>query len=107
MLGHEKECFLGQSCNVRRIDGVGLRSGDRLLVLEDCGQGIPIPGFPGSGIAVTNQPDGTSYEFISDVGVRGNESTLSSAAGILKLCYCRSQGTELCDTPIHFAAVIG
>ena len=56
MLGHEKECFLGQPCNIHGIDGIGLRSGDRLMVLEECGQGIPIPGLPGSGIAEANEP---------------------------------------------------
>ena len=51
MLGHEKACFRGQPCNIRGIDGIGLQLGDRLIVLEECGQGIPISGFPGLGIA--------------------------------------------------------
>ena len=106
-LGHEKECFLGQSCDIRGVDGIGLRSGDRLMVLEECGQGVSIPGFPGLGIVEANEPERCLYEFISDVGMPGYEIILSSAAGIFRLCYCRAQGSELCESPMHFAAVTG
>ena len=91
-LGHEKECFLGQSCDIRGVDGIGLRSGDRLMVLEECGQGVSIPGFPGLGIAEANEPERCLYEFISDVGMPGNESILSSAAGIFRLSLLSRSG---------------
>ena len=85
MLGHEKECFLGQPCNILGIGGISLRSGDRLMVLEDCGQGIPISGFPGFGIAEAKEPEGARFEFIAGASIQENESILFSDAGIFRL----------------------
>ena len=51
----EDSCSIGQYCAVH-VEGVGVQPGDRLMVLNDCGHGSSVAGFPGGGIAETNDP---------------------------------------------------
>ena len=51
----EKTCFVGQECDLGRIEGVEMEPGDRLMILADCGLGSAVEGFPNRGIAGTTE----------------------------------------------------
>ena len=44
------------------IRGVSMQSGDRLMILSDCGRGNAIPGLPSSGVLET--ADGNNFAFV-------------------------------------------
>ena len=48
-------CFLGQPCHLQNIKGVGLMTGDRIMLRTDCETGPMLPGSPGNGIAFRNE----------------------------------------------------
>ena len=48
-------CFLGQPCHLQNIKGVGLTTGDRIMLRTDCETGPMLPGSPGNGIAFRNE----------------------------------------------------
>ena len=97
----ESECFVGQECAVTGIRGVGMQSGDRLMILSNCGKGTALPGFPGSGILETL--DGTNFAFVTT-----GSSFLLSVPGIFRMCYCRPALTdEVCTAASSFQAAVG
>ena len=96
----ESGCSIGQPCAVPGILGALLESGDRLMVLSDCGRGVSLPGFPSSGIMETNNS--------KDFGFVGNGSDiLLSSPGIFRLCFCRPGDGETCESPKSFRAKVG
>ena len=102
------QCVVGQVCHFPIIEGQGIRGGDRLMVLEACGAGDPLPGFPGHGILETPAMEGAegAFNFIGDVGdeileVRGRP-------GIYRLCFCRPvPAMDNCTLAEHFTQGIG
>eukprot|EP00439_Symbiodinium_sp_Y106_P035489 s3907_g4.t1 len=102
------QCVVGQECHFPIIQGQDIRAKDRLMVLEACGAGDPLPGFPGDGILETlGMEDGSLagqwFNFVVDeiVEVRGRP-------GIYRLCFCRPVPTvDNCTVPEHFTQGIG
>ena len=97
-----------RECHFPIIQGQDIRAKDRLMVLEACGAGDPLPGFPGDGILETlGMEDGSLagqwFNFRVDeiVEVRGRP-------GIYRLCFCRPVPTvDNCTVPEHFTQGIG
>ncbi|CAE7226101.1 Scube1 [Symbiodinium microadriaticum] len=104
------QCVVGQECHFPIIQGQDIRAGDRLMVLEACGAGDPLPGFPGDGILETLGTEegslaGQWFNFIADelVEVRGRP-------GIYRLCFCRPvpvPEVDSCTVAAHFTQGIG
>ncbi|CAL1160422.1 unnamed protein product [Cladocopium goreaui] len=95
----ESACAVGQECSVTGIRGVSMQSGDRLMILSDCGRGNAIPGLPSSGILET--ADGNNFAFVGNVS-----SVILSVAGIFRICFCRPAG-DTCGTAVGFQARVG
>lgn len=104
----EVECFVAQPClvDLPTTEGwsVNLKGGDRLSVLEQCGQGSLLRGLPGVGIAETF--DGYSFQFNqeSDTSIY-----LESDPGYFRLCWCRPNNeTNIpCNTSAEFNVAAG
>lgn len=59
--GQERVCVRGHPCVLEEIIGVGLKRGDTVRVLLECGTNTPVAHVPGGGIASTT--DGETYGF--------------------------------------------
>ena len=100
--GQAAECFQGQAYVVE-LAGVDLAVGDRLTVLEECGQGLFLSGLPG-GFA---RGSGHSYSFS---GPTSNSSYLQAELpGLYLMCWCRPslQHDLQCSTPADFRVDVG
>ncbi|CAJ1443646.1 unnamed protein product [Effrenium voratum] len=96
----ESACSVGQACSITGIRGVGMKDGDRLMVLSDCGKGAAIPGFPAGGLLETI--DGATFEFSGQVS-----NILMSVPGIFRVCFCKPLGSEVCNSSTSFRARVG
>ena len=99
-VNQESACAVGQECSVTGIRGVSMQSGDRLMILSDCGRGNAIPGLPASGILDTT--DGSSFAFVGGVS-----SVVLSVPGIFRICFCRPTIGNSCETVAGFQARVG
>ena len=99
-MNQESACAVGQECSVTGIRGVSMQSGDRLMILSDCGRGNAIPGLPASGILDTT--DGSSFAFVGGVS-----SVVLSVPGIFRICFCRPTIGNSCETVAGFQARVG
>ena len=99
-VNQESACAVGQECAVIGIRGVSMQSGDRLMILSDCGKGKPISGMPANGILETL--DGSDFAFASN-----GSSILLSVPGIFRICFCRPVLGQGCDTSAGFQAKVG
>ena len=59
------DCFLGQKCRLEQIRGVGLMTGDQIMLRTDCETGRMLTGSPGDGIASRNEPWNPRSKFCS------------------------------------------
>ncbi|OLQ04045.1 Attractin [Symbiodinium microadriaticum] len=102
---HEAHCAVGQVCTFPLITGYGLRGGDRIMVLEVCGGGSPLPGFPGDGMLETpgnGTDDGQEFLFI------GASQEVRGRPGVYRLCFCRPvPDVDNCTLAEHFTQAIG
>ena len=96
----ESECFVGQECAVTGMRGVSMETGDRLMILSNCGTGTALPGFPSSGIMETL--DGVNFAFLSSTS-----RYLLSVPGIFRICFCRPLAGEVCASASSFHAAVG
>ena len=97
----EKGCAVGQPCALTGVLGASITSGDRLMILSDCGRGSAILGFPGQGML--DSSDGTNFAFAGD-----GAKILLSVPGIFRICFCRPiTGVDACDSSIGFTARVG
>lgn len=57
--GQERSCARGKRCTFDAIDGLGLKAGDLVRVMLECGADAPVANMPGGGVA--NTSDGVTY----------------------------------------------
>ncbi|CAE7793035.1 rabepk, partial [Symbiodinium sp. CCMP2592] len=102
---HEAQCAVGQVCTFPLITGYGLRSGDRIMVLEVCG-GQALAGFPGDGILEAQgngTDDGQEFLFIGE-----GSQEVRGRPGVYRLCFCRPvPDVDNCTFAEHFTQGFG
>ena len=66
----EASCSVGQPCVLTGLEFVGALAGDKVMILEACGMGSALPGFPAGGIAeytVTRLPQRVPRDWKRDL----------------------------------------
>lgn len=83
-LEKDVNCAIEEKCEVNGVVGVGLKNGDRILVVKadsECGPGaIPAENFPGSGVSSRAESDGSRFVY--------NEKLSSKTGGSYRICWC-------------------
>jgi hypothetical protein len=97
--GFFKACYAFADCTWSGMTGQGLQDGDRIMLLEDCGTGAPVPGFPNGDIAVATG-GGSSYSF------PGGSNLVTAGGHEYAMCWCGA-GTGVCASPANFLVNAG
>ena len=102
-----QQCYPGVTCSFEDFLGYGLQNGERIMVLDVCGLGAGVPGFPNGAISNLAVSQGMQYGWGD-----GSSSTdyyplnTSTPGGFYRLCWC-PVGLETCDTSQDFRVDAG
>lgn len=78
-----RTCVAGQTCLLDRLEGTHLDPADALWVLDTCGKGGIVPGFPG-GVSLSVASNATAGGASASWGAE----PVSAAGGVYRLCWC-------------------
>lgn len=92
-------CTSFSSCTWNGVIGTELDNGDRMMILNECGSGLMVPGFPSSGIA-TASGGGGSYSF-------GADNVIKAGGAEYDMCWCRAADGRVCTGPANFLVRAG
>ena len=74
-----RTCVSGLPCNLRSFEGVGLSTGDQLLVLDTCAVGKVLPQFTAAGTVQVVTASGAQMSW--------GETAVTARGGVYRLCW--------------------
>jgi len=87
-------CTVGMPCQITDVLGEGSNSGDRVMVMTVCGDGLGTIGFENRGVSVETAPDGSWFKLPRAV-----------TAGRFRACWCA--GETLCAAGMDYDHDLG
>jgi hypothetical protein len=97
--GLMRTCYAYGPCVWTGVTGEGLQDGDRIMLLEKCGEGTKVVGFPNNDIAVAADL-GASYNF------PGSDNVVTAGGHEYEMCWC-GKDVGVCASPANFLVNAG
>ncbi|CAE8591981.1 unnamed protein product [Polarella glacialis] len=98
--GFNKACSVFEACTWSGMIGQGVADGDRIMILEACGTGLAVAGFPNSDIAEASGGGGT-YTFGS------TDNVVIAGGAEYAMCWCQAAAGYVCAGPSNFITRAG